>query len=210
MDFVPSEGRLVLSRDGDEAAHQLNLNQLALLANAIIAARPSAPLCRLISPPRENTIIVGIPLMPKRAAISGKCSVSTFARRINGSRSRAADSNSGAIARHGPHHAAQKSTRTGSSVLPTIRSKSSAVLSSTGRPSNRGARQRPQFGRHPAVSRGSGALFRPPQLGQTIMTLLSKALHSVETWSTRSYRVAAHSRRRPLPAAHCRRALPGR
>jgi hypothetical protein len=76
---------------------------------------------------------------PKRAAISGTRSVSSLARRAAGSRSRAAASNSGAIARHGPHQAAQKSTSTGTSVFPIIRSKSSAVPSSTGLPSNSGA-----------------------------------------------------------------------
>jgi hypothetical protein len=118
--------------------------------------------------------MVGMLLTPKRVAISGIASVLTFARRAMGSSSRAAASNSGAMARQGPHHAAQKSTSTGNSVLPIIRSKASVLLSSMGRPANKGAWQRPQSGKLPAASRVSGALFSPPQLGQTMMTLFSK------------------------------------
>ena len=53
--------------------------------------------------------------MPKRAAVRGAASVSSFASRTCGSSSPAARSKCGAIIRHGPHQAAQKSTTTGTS-----------------------------------------------------------------------------------------------
>ena len=72
-----------------------------------------APVMRCASLPARSRTIVGMLRMPKRAATSGSASVSTFATTTRPERSRAMASSSGATARHGPHQAAQKSTRTG-------------------------------------------------------------------------------------------------
>ena len=76
-----------------------------------------APDCRATSRPFRNAISVGMLRMPKRAAISGSASVSSFASRALRRRARAAAcSYAGAIIRQGPHHGAQKSTTSGRSL----------------------------------------------------------------------------------------------
>src|SRR3954453_21306479 len=63
------------------------------------------------SPPLKR-IIVGIDRTWKAAAVSGFSSVLSFTIRRS-SRSAAISSRTGPTTRHGPHHGAQKSTRTG-------------------------------------------------------------------------------------------------
>jgi len=81
--------------------------------------------------------------MPKRCAMPGSASVSSFASRTCGVSRAAACSQAGAMARQGPHHGAQKSTATGRSLDPTCRSKL-APSSAIGWPAKSGALQLPQ------------------------------------------------------------------
>ena len=71
--------------------------------------------------------------MPKDWLICGFASVSTFARSTLPSRACAACSSAGVSCRHGPHHAAQKSTTTGTSCerRTTFCSNSCSVTSIT-------------------------------------------------------------------------------
>jgi len=98
------------------------------------------------------------------AEARGAASVSSFSTCTRGARRWAALSSSGAMIRHGPHQAAQKSTSTGSSVFSSMRRKPD---SSTGiaRASNKGRWQRPQFG-CPSMRAASSRLVAR-QCGQT-------------------------------------------
>ena len=87
-----------------------------------------APLCLDTISPLWYRNRAGIPLTPSFAALAGLVSVSTFAIKI--SLSPATCSKTGAIALHGPHHGAQKSTRT-HSLLPTDVSNSESVTART-------------------------------------------------------------------------------
>lgn len=78
-----------------------------------------APDCLAISCPCWNRIKVGMPVIENCPADCGAASVSSLARIMRGDSWPAALANSGAIMRHGPHHEAQKSTRTGSWVRVT-------------------------------------------------------------------------------------------
>ena len=71
------------------------------------------PVIRARSSPSSKRSRAGMPLMSKRSAISLFESTSTFAIRSLPSYSLAISSSVGASALHGPHHSAQKSTRTG-------------------------------------------------------------------------------------------------
>jgi len=82
-----------------------------------------APEVRAFSRPFTNAIIVGMPRIPKRPAISGASSVLSFAMRTSDASRSAAWPYAGAIIRHGPHQGAQKSTTTGKSFDATCRSK---------------------------------------------------------------------------------------
>src|SRR5580692_10514450 len=75
---------------------------------------------------------VGILRIPNRPATSGKASVSTFATTTDPVRWLASLATSGATARHGPHHAAQKSTKTGTGESRISSSNSSALPIATG------------------------------------------------------------------------------
>jgi hypothetical protein len=86
----------------------------------------------------------------------------------------AADSNSGAMARYGPHYAAQKSTRTGNSVLPTSRSKACAFQ--LGRMAVEQRRVTAPAIRLVACGKSSfWRLVQPSAARQAMITLLSKA-----------------------------------
>ena len=76
------------------------------------AASGCAPTTLATGTPSRNTASVGRLRTPYCAASSG--SASTLATRARPANSAASRSSTGAIARHGPHHAAQKSTSTGS------------------------------------------------------------------------------------------------
>jgi len=67
-------------------------------------------------------MMVGIDRIENRAATACSASVSTFNKRTRGSRLFAAAAKAGAIALHGPHQLAQKSTRAGSEPAITWRS----------------------------------------------------------------------------------------
>jgi hypothetical protein len=123
-----------------------------------------APDTRPISAPPLNSSIVGIPRMPSRPAIACSTSELSLIKRARGSIAAAAFSNSGAIARQGPHHGAQTSTTTGTVLLATCRSKISPTTSA-GFPENRGCPQLP----HLAVtaSRSVGSRLMAPQAVQT-------------------------------------------
>ena len=129
-----------------------------------------APDWRAISLPCWNRIIVGMPWMRKRPASSCSSSVLTLARRTCGSRVPAAFSNCGAMALHGPHHGAQKSTSRGMSLLLACVSKLWA-FSATGCPPNSGAPQLPHLPLAPAASLSRGARFRVLQAGQATITV---------------------------------------
>src|SRR5579871_1418075 len=75
--------------------------------------------------------------------MAGSSSTLTLANRARGSSSLAALSKIGAIARHGPHQGAQKSTITGMSLRSTCLSKV-AVVSLTGSPEKRACLHLPQ------------------------------------------------------------------
>ncbi len=105
----------------------------------------------------------------RRDEAAGLASLSTLASTAAPWSSRAACSNWGAIARHGPHHAAQKSTTTGSSLRVTKRSKRESSIAA-GLPSSKALPHLPHTGssRARAASRRLAVL----QLGQmTIMPI---------------------------------------
>lgn len=114
-------------------------------------------------PPRINTI-VGMLRTLKRTDVLAATSVSTFA---NSARPRiclAAFANSGAIALHGPHHSAQKSTTRINSLLLAYCSKL-ASSNAIGPSGNSLVLHLPQIGS--SGSRSSGTRFSAPQVGQT-------------------------------------------
>src|SRR5215216_3980166 len=77
--------------------------------------------------PALKRIIVGIARTPYSAAIESWSSMLTFAIFNLPSSSLASSSRVGAIALHGPHHGAQKSTRTGVVALAMADLKDSVV-----------------------------------------------------------------------------------
>src|SRR5271170_4829761 len=74
------------------------------------------------------------------------------------------------MALHGPHHGAQKSTSSGTSLLVACASKLSA-FSATGCPPNNGDPQWPHLPPAPAASFSRGARFRVLQAGQATIRL---------------------------------------
>ena len=72
------------------------------------------PECRANSRPPRNTAIVGIARILNRDANSGRSSVFTLATIQRPDPLAATLATSGSAILHGPHHGAQKSTRTGS------------------------------------------------------------------------------------------------
>src|SRR3954447_11926345 len=83
--------------------------------------------------PSLNAFTAGIDWIWKAREIDGLASVSSLARTTSPSRAAASCSRTGPSARHGPHHSAQKSTTTGTSLdrSTTSRSKSCSVTSMT-------------------------------------------------------------------------------
>ena len=139
----------------------------------MIAAAGRAPLKRRTSLPARKRIIVGMLRMPNREAISGTASVSTFATTIFPARSPAILIISGATARHGPHHSAQKSTSTGTGTSRINSSNSSGLATTTGWVSGRsGFLQAPHFAFSP--KRAAGKRFELEQDGhETIIAVVS-------------------------------------
>ena len=78
---------------------------------------------------------------------------------------RAASANAGAIILHGPHHSAQKSTSTGSSVACAKRASESPSIA-VGVAGSSGSWQLPHLG--PSSSRASGTRLRVRQWAQAI------------------------------------------
>src|SRR5205807_8681859 len=74
---------------------------------------PLAPIMRFLATPSWNSTSVGMLMISYRRATSGDSSTSTLTMRSFPSYSVASSSRMGAISLHGPHHSAQKSTRTG-------------------------------------------------------------------------------------------------
>src|SRR5580658_5986845 len=131
-----------------------------------------APASRCTSRPSRNSTREGMLRMPKRAAKSGSTSVSTLATTRCPARSPASASSSGATARQGPHHAAQKSTNTGKALSCTNSLKSAALRTGSG------AVAGSRFALHAAqrarwASRAAGSLFSFVQ-----------ERHSTTTWTT--------------------------
>ena len=91
-----------------------------------ISDAETAPLIRATSAPFLNKAIVGILLIRYRTLVLGAASVSSLANRTRLD-CLAAAANCGPITLQGPHHSAQKSTTTGSSVPSTYRAKLSSV-----------------------------------------------------------------------------------
>src|SRR5215208_6477551 len=87
----------------------------------------SAPTTALGSSPGSKNAIVGMLETPKWPASAVSASTSTFATFTEPSYSAAIWSITGATCLHGPHHAAQKSTKTGTSEFKTSSSKVSTV-----------------------------------------------------------------------------------
>ena len=102
-------------------------SSLALAISCSSAASGSAPGCAYSTMPSRTIISVGMDEMLNAAATSGCASVSTLPNTASGCRSDAF-SKTGPNIRHGPHQAAQKSTRTRPSPL-TVELKFSAVSS---------------------------------------------------------------------------------
>ncbi len=92
--------------------------------------------------------------MLKLDDVRGLASVSNFAKITEGESFAAAWANAGAIMRHGPHHGAQKSTRTGTSFRPTNFAKETS-LSSTGLGGNSSERHLPHTGWSPRFDAGT-------------------------------------------------------
>ena len=87
-----------------------------------ICSWPTRPACWNTGLPPESTTKLGIPCTPKRAASSGCASVSTLRTIAFPAISWAVRATSGAAARQGPHHPAQKSTKTGTVAVFTTSS----------------------------------------------------------------------------------------
>src|SRR4051812_44023554 len=93
--------------------------------------------------------------------------MSTLANRARAWNSEAMRSKAGAMARHGPHQVAKKSTTTGRPVISTNawnRASSSAI----GVPGRRGEEHLPHFGS--SASRAAGTRFVAMQCAQTTFT----------------------------------------
>src|SRR5690606_25829838 len=78
---------------------------------------------RVAGSPSLKRIMAGMLMTSKRRAMPGCSSTFSFAMRLGPDCAVAIASRIGAMALHGPHHSAQKSTRTGSSAEPISSSK---------------------------------------------------------------------------------------
>src|SRR5664279_6404122 len=99
-----------------------------LSRNAVSCDLVSAPTFCACAWPALYRITVGIPRMPYLPGVDGLASMSSFAIVILPSYCLAISSRTGANILQGPHHSAQKSTRTG---LPDCRTSLSKVASET-------------------------------------------------------------------------------
>ena len=95
--------------------------------NAFKLALESAPTFVAWTEPSLNKSIVGIPLMPYLGGISKFSSTLTFAMVMRPSYSFAISSKTGERALHGPHHSAQKSTKTGCVEVITSAAKEASL-----------------------------------------------------------------------------------
>src|SRR4051812_14774579 len=77
--------------------------------------------------PSTNTDMVGIDMMPYSRAVSGFSSMFSLTMRSLSPCSLAISSSTGATILHGPHHSAQKSTSTGTSLFSTSVQKLSSL-----------------------------------------------------------------------------------
>lgn len=136
----------------------------------LVSARPACWNWRL---PRANTAKFGIPRTLYREASSGNRSVSTLSTMARPARSRAACATCGAAIRHGPHHDAQKSTRTGTLLSRTISSNSAGWTSIGSAIAGNGVLQAPHL---PVSARClAGIRFGFPQDGQFRMMAMAKS-----------------------------------
>src|SRR5687768_4937470 len=110
----------------------------------------------------------GMPVTPKRAAIWGWLSVSTFSTTARPLMLAAVFATSGAAMRQGPHHAAQKSTSTGTVALAVTSSKSAASASMGSLTGGSAAWHDPQ--RPVSATRSGGTRFLTPHDGQGRIT----------------------------------------
>src|SRR3954447_3977975 len=83
------------------------------LSHEVICSWFTNPACCCTNLPFEKTMKLGMPRTLYRAESSGNFSVSTLTTIAFPVISAAVRATSGAAMRHGPHHPAQKSTRTG-------------------------------------------------------------------------------------------------
>ena len=118
---------------------------------------------RVISRPPLNKAKVGMLRISCAALVCGLASVSSLTWRICGC-ILADCANCGAIVRHGPHHGAQKSTKTGKSV-PAMNLSKFASFSSIGFASSKSCWHLPQL--TCCVRASLATRFFAPQAGQT-------------------------------------------
>ena len=159
---APGEDRCAAARDVEARHRRPSLSQgrapgrrVQIAICSAIAPAGIAPEMRFTSRPPRKRIIVGMLRMAKREATSGSASVSTFATTTAPARWPASFASSGATARHGPHHAAQKSTSTGAFAFCTSSSKSCAERTGMGRDGgSRAALHAAHFARSPSRAAG--------------------------------------------------------
>jgi hypothetical protein len=166
--LVPSRGFALATKTRDWVRYRAS--------RAAISVAGIAPLIREASRPLRKRIIVGIPRIEKRCATSGSLSVSTLATTTS-ARLPAIFSISGATAWQGPHHVAQKSTRTGLGESLTISSKSPLLATAmeclAGRRASLHAAQRAR-----SLRRLAGSRFDREHEGQTTIILPERAASS--------------------------------
>src|SRR5579862_1645711 len=121
-----------------------------------------APTWRATSRPRSRTRSVGTPLTAKRLATPGASSTLTFTVLTRPANRRVAPSTAGPTIRHGPHHGAHRSTRTGRALSAAA----SNVVSSASTSQGRGSWHFAQRG-EPAAA--VGTRLRLPQPVQATM-----------------------------------------
>jgi hypothetical protein len=138
----------------------------------------------------------GIPRTLKRAASWGYLSVSTFKTIAFPLMSAAVRETSGAAILHGPHHSAQKSTRTGTLAFPMMSSNESESASNGSSTGSIGALHAPQRPRSARCA--TGIRFLRPQDLQVLSTAIATSddisyrtvtndVKQVAAWKTRDY-----------------------
>ena len=125
------ESRRAARRSGPDHGHVIASHASPLRRNSSSSVSVFAPVVRRSSLPERNSSSVGTVSTSNRAASSGWASTSTFPMRSSG-RASASASSTGASARHGPHHAAKRSTSTGPSACRTSCPKFSSVKGKIG------------------------------------------------------------------------------